>query len=238
MPDGPKLRIETLIEDKSGTVLLRHILQKYFQERQDRLAYELYLRPHKGLGKPPPAGRVTPNKHSYGLMHLLPAKLRAYQRTFDPRHTLLIVVLDADREDPSTVFGELADTLHQYAPDLKAAIGIAVEEMEAWLMGDFSAIKRAYPEADKGRYLRYQQDAICGTWEFLAEVILGPNAAALIRAGYPAVGTYKTTWAESIAPHLSLAGNRSPSLKRFLNAMDRVIERMSVSEEEASYAFY
>lgn len=132
----------------------------------------------------------------------------------------MLIVLDADENDPARLRQQLQNLLGMTAPDHPCIIAIAIEELEAWLLGDFAAIKAAYPEADYNRYRRYRQDAVCGTWELLAEVILGNQARRLIRAGYPAVGEYKHRWAEKIAPNLVLDRNRSPSLQLFLAELE------------------
>lgn len=215
------LRIEALVEDRSGTVLLRHLLERYFADRAGTMIpHKLYLRPHKGLGNLPQAPEFAPGRHKYGLLHLLPAKLRAYEKVLNPQDSLLLIVLDADENDPARLRQQLQNLLGMTAPDHPCIIAIAIEELEAWLLGDFAAIKAAYPEADYNRYRRYRQDAVCGTWELLAEVILGKQARRLIRAGYPAVGEYKHRWAEKIAPNLVLDRNRSPSLQLFLAELE------------------
>lgn len=48
---------------------------------------------------------------------------------------------------------------------------IAVEEMEAWLMGDREALLCAYPKAKESVLKEYKQDSICGTWEVLANAV-------------------------------------------------------------------
>ncbi len=226
LPEHSVLRIEALVEDLSGTYLLRSLLRNYFRQRAgDRVPFELYLRPHRGIGKLPADLSYRPNRHHYGLLNLLPAKLRAYENALDPDRSLLIIVLDADDKDPEELKYRIERLSRRFAPSLLHVIAIAVEELEAWLMGDFAAIKKAYPEADEKVYRRYRQDSVSGTWEQLAEVILGKASRQLIRAGYPAVGTYKCDWAEKIAPHLTVEQNKSPSLRDFLGDLEDVLQK-------------
>ncbi len=215
------LHIEALVEDRSGTVMLKEILRDYFAARRRPTPdYELYLRPHKGLGHLPEDLYAEPGKHKYGLLNLLPAKLRAYGKVLDPASALIILVLDADNRDPRLFDARLERLCKKMAPGLPHVIPVAVEEMEAWLLGDWQALKTAYPEADYELYRRYEQDSVCGTWELLAEILLGKRARHLIKIGYPAVGEYKNRWAEAIAPYIKVERNRSPSLRRFLRRMD------------------
>jgi hypothetical protein len=59
------------------------------------------------------------------------------------------------------------------APKIAKAtlIRIAVEETEAFYLGDRKALKRAFPKAKLPKLSMYQQDSVCGTWERFQEVI-------------------------------------------------------------------
>ena len=92
---------------------------------------------------------------------------------------------------------------------------IAIEEGEAWLMGDISAIKLAYPKAKDSILNAYENDSICGTWERLADAIYKGGASALSSKGSHAVGTEKSLWAKQICPHMDVDRNKSPSFCAF-----------------------
>ena len=53
----------------------------------------------------------------------------------------------------------------------------AIEEMEAWLLGDRQAILKEFPRAKVHVLDSYLQDSICGTWEVLADAVFpaGPS---------------------------------------------------------------
>lgn len=219
MPE--KLRIEALIEDRSGSIMLEYLLRDYFATREGpAIPYELFMRPHKGLGQLPRDLHLRPGKHQYGLLNLLPAKLRAYDKFLDHQNSLLLVVFDADEHDFVQMDARLERLNKTMAPGLPHVIAIAVEEMESWLLGDWHAILRAYPQANHQLYAKYEQDSICGTWERLAEIIMGNRARHLIKVGYPAVGEFKHRWAEEISPYLKVERNRSPSFRRFVKRLD------------------
>ena len=50
---------------------------------------------------------------------------------------------------------------------------MAIEEGEAWLLGDIPAIQSVYPNAKNAVLNGYENDSICGTWEKLADAVTG-----------------------------------------------------------------
>ena len=92
---------------------------------------------------------------------------------------------------------------------------IAIEEGEAWLLGDIFAIKAAYPKAQDNVLNGYENDSICGTWELLADAVFNNGSDALKKQGWQAVGRAKSAWAENIAPHMDVDANASPSFRYF-----------------------
>ena len=90
-----------------------------------------------------------------------------------------------------------------------------MEEGESWLLGDIPAIKAAYPKARDNVLNGYKNDAICGTWELLADAVFTKRSGALKKRGWQAVGREKSAWAENIAPHMDVNANASPSFRYF-----------------------
>lgn len=92
---------------------------------------------------------------------------------------VIVVVMDNDDRDTEAFAAELNQVAVQNMITTDHVFCIAVEEMEAWLLGDESAILAAYPNA-KLMYLRsYKQDSICGTWEVLADVVYPGGLAGM-----------------------------------------------------------
>ena len=56
-------------------------------------------------------------------------------------------------------------------PQPETRFCIAIEEGEAWLLGDYQAVEAAYPSVDWNVLRGYRNDEICGTWERLARRI-------------------------------------------------------------------
>lgn len=92
---------------------------------------------------------------------------------------------------------------------------IAIEEGEAWFLGDIPAIKAAYPRAKEAVLNAYVNDSICGTWESLADAVYDGGSAVLAAKGWQAVGAEKSQWSERISPHINVTTNTSPSFVYF-----------------------
>lgn len=222
--------IEVLCEDKSSQPILNKVLGDETERRNvSGQRHELRVHPHRGKGYIPKDLYRKPSIERSGLLDMLPAKLRAYQRCAGICPVLLVVELDADDDNPDWLYQNLEFQIRTFNPDNLFVIGIAVEEMESWLMGDWTAIVQAYPEADRAAWRRYRQDSISGTWEALADVIEGKSKRReLEEAGYPAVGSYKYRWADRIAPFIDPLRNESPSFQQFYS---RFLKLLNLAEE-------
>ncbi len=215
------MHLEVLSEDRSGSAVLAAVLRFLRDHRGCRFSFD--IRPHRGKGFAPADPSRRPVRDTVGLLDLLPAKSRAYARVLDPAANILVVVMDSDEIPPQEIESDLRSTLRRYAAPVPGVIGICVEEIEAWLLGDHAAIQAAYPDADMRVVERYDQDSVCGTWETLARCIQPESAERLIRIGYPAVGQYKAAWCRDISAHLDPDRNISPSFRRFLGALERAL---------------
>ena len=100
---------------------------------------------------------------------------------------------------------------------------LAIEETEAWYLGDRDALLKAFPRAKREILDRYVQDSACGTWELLADAVYPGGVAAVKKAGWPLPGEIKHEWAEKIGPHMGLHHNQSPSFGKFRDGLSRLI---------------
>ncbi len=110
---------------------------------------------------------------------------------------------------------ELLAILDDCNPKPEARFCVAVEEGEAWLLGDLQAVRAAFPRAKSGILTAYVNDSICGTWERLAEAVYPGGAAQLSGKGWQMIGAEKFKWAEAIAPKMDVENNRSGSFCYF-----------------------
>jgi len=113
--------------------------------------------------------------------------------------------------------------LHRCNPAPTTLFRLAIEEMEAWYLGDRQALMLAYPKARKEVLNGYQQDSVCGTWELLADAVYPGGQRAIHKAGWPLPGEIKHEWAKRIGPHMRVEDNQSPSFCKFRDGLRRLI---------------
>lgn len=213
------MHIEILVEDSSGEKLLDSLLPKLLGVQGEPHSWRLHS--YKGIGRiPKNLGRgADPAKRI--LLDQLPRLLQGYAKT--PGIDAVVVVLDSDRRDRVEFLNELKLVAGRCNPTPNVLFRIAVEEVEAWYLGDREALTGAYPRAKVDVLNRYVQDSVCGTWELLADAIHPGGSAAIKKAGWPLPGQKKHEWAERIGPLLELDRNQSPSFAKFRDGMRRLI---------------
>lgn len=210
------MHFEILVEDQSGKKALDILVPKLLDSEDtfDVKAYRGVGRVPKGLvGKTDPRQRI--------LLDQLPRLLRGYGRThanYVGYEAAVIVVCDLDERCMKAFRSGLLDVLARVHPRPRTCFCLAIEEGEAWLLGDRDAVLQAYPRARQEVLSGYVNDSICGTWETLAEAVYPGGATALAKRGWRAVGEEKSRWAESISPAIVLDRNRSPSFQYFRSA--------------------
>ena len=149
--------------------------------------------------------------------------MQAY-RKWIPSDWRIVVLVDEDRQDCR----ELKERMERFALDAGFATKsspvsgnfcvlnrIAIEELEAWFLGDVDAVVAAYPRAHPGMLQkpRFQDpDSVTGgTAEALQRV--------LKRAGYYRGGMPKIEVARTISALMDPARNRSRSFKHFWSGL-------------------
>ena len=206
------MHFEVLVEDRSGSIALEHILEKILGTNYSEHSWRIH--PYKGKGELPSNPHGAPNPRNQLLLNNLPALLRGFGRSLGDSSSVVVVV-DLDDDDCLKFKQDLLDVLNACNPQPKTLFRIAIEEVEAWLLGDRPAITAAYPNARTSILNRYVQDSICGTWEILADAIHPGGSNPLKQSGYPVAGVAKCEWAGSIAPFMDIEINKSRSFKVF-----------------------
>jgi hypothetical protein len=193
------MTIHMLVEGPSERALLEP------WSRRLLLDQSVVVHPHQGKGSLPRDLDARPEQGRRGLLDQLPATLRGYAAALDPAIDSVVVLLDADNDDPVALETEIAAAATVVAPTLRVVVRVAVEETEAFYLGDLRGLARAFPAANLAMARAYTPDSICGTWERFGEVV-GDG------------GGNKVAWAAAMAPVLTVvaARSRSPSFKRLL----------------------
>jgi hypothetical protein len=212
------MHLEVLVEDQSGKRMLDEILPRIVGP-----THTFVVHSYKGIGRIPkglkpksdPAGRI--------LLAELPRLLRGYGKTFASYpceyHAAVVVVCDLDRKCLVSFRKELLGLVEQCHPRPDTRFCLAIEEGEAWLLGDLAAIRTAYPGAREAVLQGYSNDSVCGTWELLADAIYVGGSAVLIAEGWAVAGAAKFEWADKISPFLDIEQNASPSFRYFRDTL-------------------
>ena len=162
------MHFEVLVEDKSGSIAVELFLRKILGN--DLMVHSWRMHAYKGIGRLPTDLRSVADRRQRLLLDQLPKLLRGYGKSLQDS-VAVIVVVDLDRLDCMTFKQELLDVLSACDPRPTTLFRIAIEESEAWLLGDRNAVKAAYPKARDSVLNGYAQDSICGTWEVLADAV-------------------------------------------------------------------
>ena len=213
------MHIEVLAEDSSGEKLLQILLPQFLGPHGEPHTWNLHA--YKGIGRiPQNLGRkADPAKRI--LLDQLPKLLRGYGKT--PGIDAVVVLLDTDERDCVTFLAELKAVANTCNPRQETMFRLAIEETEAWYLGDQEALLTAYPDARLDVLRRYEQDSVCNTWELLADAVHPGGSAAVKKAGWPLPGQLKHEWAEKIGPIMDPGRNISPSFGKLKDGLRRLI---------------
>lgn len=217
------MHFEILIEDQSGKKALDILVPKIIGA-----GHTFTVHSYKGIGRIPKGIKDPGDVSKRILLENLPRLLKGYGKTFKgysaEYQAAVIVVCDLDNKCHKTFRQELVGIFNVCKPQPATRFCFAVEEGEAWFLGDLSAIKSAYPRA-RGLVLdSYQNDSVCGTWEKLADAVYPGGSQKLREKGWQAVGAEKLRWAEAISPCMDIERNSSPSFCYFRNKLRQLTE--------------
>jgi len=203
------LHLEVLVEEYSAEVALEKLLPRI-------LPSEVGFKIHSFRGKK-------------DLLQKLPQRLKGY-RAWLPDDWRIVVLCDRDSEDcqklertleQCAIANELITKSSTLRQGFTVLNRIAIEEIEAWLLGDAAAVNRAYPKIPTSfaKRKRYRDpDAIeGGTWEALE--------ALLQEKGYHRGGLKKIEAARTIAEYMQPRNSKSPSFQCFCSGIQARVEQ-------------
>ncbi|MFZ2956986.1 MAG: DUF4276 family protein [Candidatus Ozemobacteraceae bacterium] len=213
------MHIEILVEDSSGEKLLKLLLPQLVGQHGQPHTWRLHA--YKGVGRIPQGLRAMSDPTKRVLLEQLQKLLRGYART--PGIDAVVVILDTDKRDCTTFLAELKAVADACNSAPKTLFRLAIEEVEAWYLGDHDALFAAYPRAKQEVLKKYVQDSACDTWELLADAVHPGGSAAIKKAGWPLPGQVKHEWAEKIGPFMNPERNLSPSFGKLKDGLRRLV---------------
>lgn len=213
------MHFQYLVEDQSGAALIRILMQKIV-ELYPNATYD--CKGFRGIGGFTRKNTIKETKTGK-LLNDLATYLRGFDRSLQSFPSVIIVVLDSDDHDVQQFRSELEAVAMQNMIKIDHVFCLAVEEIEAWLLGDRHALLSAYPHAKMHVLNTYVQDSICGTWEVLADAVYPGGTSKLSRehASFIEIGKLKAKWAQKIGIHMDLKSNESPSFNDFIHEIER-----------------
>lgn len=215
------MKFEILVEGVSDKTTLWNLLPGILGPRNTPHLW--FIRRHQGIGKLPDSLYKVKTTDKT-LLGQLPTKLRAYGKTLG-QDAIVVLLMDLDDREEATFRHQLETLVTKIDPRPNVLICFAIEEIEAWYLGDKESLYKAFPEAIKRRALvdGYVQDVPCGTWELLVHITLGKDHTSLCKRGQCETGAFKCQLARQISPHMNVEANISPSFKAFRDLMRQTV---------------
>lgn len=201
--------IEFLVEELSAEAALENLVPKI-------LGKEVTFVIHRYQGK-------------QDLLRKLPDRLKGYKKWL-PDDWRIVVLIDTDRQDCKLLKRQLEEIASKAGLITKSAAPsdrsfqvlnrLAIEELEAWFIGDVAAIVAAYPNISPNiaQQERFRNpDAIPGgTWEALEKLLQSK--------GYHPGGLEKVNAAREISQHMNPDRNRCKSFEVFKDGLLKMLE--------------
>lgn len=212
------MHIEFLVEDSSGAKLLEALLPRLLGEQGEPHTWRLHA--YKGVGRIPRGLKPGTDAAKRILSDRLRSLLSGYGKT--PGIDAVVIVLDADDRNCAAFLAELKALASSIRPAPHTLFRLAIEEIEAWYLGDREALLAAYPDTRQAVLREYRQDSVCGTWELLADATFPGGIEAVRKKGWPLPGEIKHEWATRIGPLLDPARNTSPSFQKLCEGLRRL----------------
>lgn len=214
---------EIMTEDLSTEKLLEHIMTQFHKKSSGTTWRCTSFHGIGGFDK----DKSVKDSKTGKILNDLSIYIKAFQKCYGVMGTeyALIIIVDNDDRDTEAFRSQLEEVAENAGLKLNHVFAIAVEEMEAWLLGDMQAIVKAYPKAKKQVITKYVQDSICGTWEKLAEAVY-PGGLRKMRKDcitYQQIGMKKCEWADNIGQYMELDTNESPSFNYMVSEIDSMI---------------
>lgn len=213
------MHFDILVEDFSGKEALNVLVPKIKADKDT-----FTVKSYKGVGRLPKNLKASKGGSGEGvLLNNLPKLIQGYGKTYkgypDEYKVALIIVCDLDNKCLKEFRTKLDTLLNSCNIKPETRFCIAVQEIEAWYLGDLEVVKAAYGSAKVAGLSAKYDESNHGTWEQLADIIFKGGAAVLSAKSWSEIGEEKSKWARNICPHLDIAKNTSPSFIYFRDTL-------------------
>lgn len=203
------MHVEVQVEEPSAEEVLKELLPKIIGDKA--------------------TFRIINYRGKHNLLTKLPVRFRAYAARISSGEDLkLAVLVDCDDDDCHVLKDFLERTAIGAGLTTKAAPAstgdfvvvnrLAIEELEAWFIGDAKAVRAAFPAV--GRFeakapFRDPDGVPGGTWQAFHRLL---DRHGIYRGFYPKIDA-----ARRIAPHMRVSTNRSPSFQMFCAGIEALV---------------
>jgi hypothetical protein len=201
------MQIDVLLEEPSAEEALRIILPKILAGRAKFTLINM--------------------RSKSRLIGELPKKLLGYKkRLVDGEDLRIVVLVDRDRDNCENLKARLERIAHDAGLFTRTSTDqhgrfqvvnrIAIEELEAWFIGDTEALKCAFLSLRGETFPRsFNNPDNSGTWENLHRFL---RSKGIYKSSYP-----KIEAARKIAPHMALSRNQSRSFRHFCQGIEALL---------------
>lgn len=215
------MHFDILVEDLSGRKALEILVRKIIADTDTYT-----INHYEGIGHLPKNLKNSKDISKRVLLNKLPRLIQGYGR----RHAgysagykaSLIVVCDLDKKCLKDFRSELEALYSKCRPQPKTSFCIAVQEIEAWYLGDLKAVAASHSPSKITAIPAKYDESKHGNWELLADIIYQGGAAVLSVKSWSEIGAEKYKWALSICPHLDIVNNTSPSFIYFRDKLQEL----------------
>ncbi len=202
------MQIDVQVEEPSAEEALRHILPRILRDRATFC--------------------ISNYGSKHNLLKKLPSRLKGYAQQISRGEQLkLAVLVDRDDDDCHELKRRLEDMARaaglatKSVPDANGDFVVlnrlAIEELEAWFIGDDDAVRAAFPRVppfrNKAKFR--DPDTVQGTWEAFHQRL---KRSGVYPDHYP-----KIEAASLIAVHMDVARSRSTSFRVFCSGMEALL---------------
>ena len=185
------------MEEPSIEEVLKVILPKVLPEGWE-LGVNCFVRSHDG---------------KQDLQQSIPRKIRVASKK--DITTSFVILQDQDNSDCHDLKSQLVGLCEEAQRGNNAVpykVRIVCHELEAWYLGDMDAIEQVFPRFHAAKYKGKKQfrqpDACVNPKQELKKIV----------GDYAQIATART-----IAPHMDIEGNRSPSFRNFITGVKQLV---------------